>query len=72
MPSRADQIREEIDKLDNDISTTKDSSSVKPKDEFELMNDWHKLERFLYHEANMHQQLSKTGYLNKGWVKKKL
>ena len=32
MPSRADEIREEIDKLDNDISTTKDSSSVKPKD----------------------------------------
>jgi hypothetical protein len=69
MPSRAGEIREEIDKLESETSTTT-SPSVKTKDELESMIDWHKLERFLFYKANMDERLSKTGYLNIGALKK--
>jgi hypothetical protein len=69
MPSRADEIREEIDKLDNETSKT-DSAPKKSKDELDSMIDWHKLERFLFFKANMHERLSKTGYLNIDALKK--
>jgi hypothetical protein len=69
MPSRAGEIREEIDKLENVTSATT-SPSVKTKYELELMIDWHKLERFLFYKANMDERLSKTGYLNIDALKK--
>ena len=72
MPSRADEIREEIDKLDNETSTTNSASVKSAKDELESMIDWHKLERYLFYKANMHERLSKTGYLNADALKKKL
>lgn len=62
MPSRADEIREEVDKLDNDNAPT--TATLNNKSDLEQMTDWHKLERFLFHKANMHDVLRKTGFLN--------
>lgn len=60
IPSRIDEIREEVEKIDLESS----SSNSKQNDEFEQLNDWHRLERFLFHKANMKETLEKTGYLS--------
>jgi hypothetical protein len=67
MPSRADDIREEVEKLDFESPT---ESLLNTKDEFEQMSDWHKTERFLFHRAKMYDRLNKTGYVNLEALKK--
>ena len=61
MPSQADEIREEIAKLDIDNSTP---GSYQFRHECEELSDWHKVVRFLYYEAKMTEKLNETGYLN--------
>ena len=67
MPSRSDEIREEVDKLDFESSTSQGQSK---RDEFEMMTDWHKFERVLFYKANMLEKLAKTGYINYEYLNK--
>jgi hypothetical protein len=57
MPSRVDEIREEINKLDDNVNDGK-SDKKKSKDILEQKADWHKLERFLFHKAKMSDQFN--------------